>query len=88
MGRSGLRERAKKKRKKNLRLKKFTMVLCWLAESQEQDEKRTPIILWTERPTGAVMGIILWTERPTGAVMGIILWTERPTGAVMGAGAL
>ncbi len=32
------------------------MVLCWLTESQEQDEKRTPIILWTERPTGAVIG--------------------------------
>jgi hypothetical protein len=31
------------------------MVLCWLTESQEQDEKRTPT-LWTERPTGAIRG--------------------------------
>jgi len=30
-------------------------VRCWLTEGQERDEKRQPI-LWTERPTGAVMG--------------------------------
>jgi hypothetical protein len=36
-------------------LKMLTVVLCWLPKSQGQDEKRTPI-LWTEQPTGAVMG--------------------------------
>jgi len=31
------------------------IVLCWLTESQELDEKKWPII-WTEWPTGEVMG--------------------------------
>ncbi len=46
----------KKKKPKVSNLKKLTMVLCLLTESQEQDEKRTLIIQWTERRTGAVMG--------------------------------
>jgi len=32
-----------------------TVVVCSLTKGQEPDEKRQPI-LWTERPTGAVMG--------------------------------
>jgi hypothetical protein len=35
--------------------KKLTVVVCSLRKGQEPDEKRKPI-LWTERPTGAVMG--------------------------------
>ncbi len=62
--RSGLRKRAQKKKKtKGQQLKKtLTIVLCWLTEGQKQDEKKTPI-LWTERPTGAIMGAgSLWPE--------------------------
>jgi hypothetical protein len=64
--RSGLRKRAKKKKKKTPKAsnvkKTLTMVLCWLTEGQKQDEKKTPNI-WTERPTGAVMGTgSLWSE--------------------------
>jgi hypothetical protein len=51
-------EKEKGPRKKNQRSatkKTLTVVQCWLIESQERDEKRTPI-LWTERPTAAVTG--------------------------------
>jgi hypothetical protein len=43
----------KKKRANNP--KKLTVVVCWLTVGQELDEKSSPI-LWTERPTGAVIG--------------------------------
>jgi len=52
------KKKGQEKEKKNQRSatkKKLTVVRCWLTEGQERDEKRQPI-LWTERPTGAVMG--------------------------------
>jgi len=45
----------KKTHQRSATKKQLTVVLCWLIESQERDEKRTPI-MWTERPTAAVTG--------------------------------
>ncbi len=49
----------RKKKKGQQPKKKVTVVVCSLTKGQEPDEKRQPI-LWTERPTGAVMGAAGW----------------------------
>jgi len=52
----GPKKKKKPKGQQGQQLKKtLTMVLCWLTEGQKQDEKKTPK-LWTEWPTGAVIG--------------------------------
>jgi hypothetical protein len=43
--------------------KRLTVVECWLTQGQEPDEE-TQRILWTERPTGALVGAgSLWPTR-------------------------
>jgi hypothetical protein len=49
------RKKNKNKSKVNNQKKVDDSTICWLTESQESDEKSGPII-WTERPTGEVMG--------------------------------
>ncbi len=47
---------AQKEKVKGQQAKTLTVVECWLTQGEEADEKQEAIILWTERPTGTVMG--------------------------------